>query len=94
MAKYVMLGRYTAQALQQMSSGRTAKAVALVRQLGGSVESMYATLGSHDLVLILDFPNTQHAMKASVALTKLTGIPFSTCEAVPVDEFDKLVSEI
>jgi len=94
MAKYVMLGRYTAQSLQQMSSGRTAKTLAVVKQLGGTVESMYATLGANDLVFIMSFPTTQQAIKASVALTKLTGIPFSTSEALPIEEFDKLVSEI
>lgn len=94
MATYVMFGRYTAQALQQMSSGRTAKAVALIKQLGGHVESMHATLGDHDLVLILSFPDASQAIKASVALTKLTGIAFSTSEAVPVEEFDRLVSEL
>jgi len=94
MATYVMSGKYTAQALQQMSAGRTDKAVALIKQLGGTVKSMLATLGDRDLVLILDFPNTHQAIKASVAMTKLTGIGFTTVEAVPIDEFDKLVSEL
>jgi hypothetical protein len=31
-------------------------------------------------------------MKASVTLTKLTGIAFTTCPAVTVEVFDRLVS--
>ena len=33
-------------------------------------------------------------MKASVALAKATGIAFSTVPAVPVEEFDKIVSDV
>ena len=32
-------------------------------------------------------------MQASIALTKLTGIGFTTSPAVAVDEFDKLLAE-
>ncbi len=53
---------------------------------------MYATLGQNDLVLILDFPGVKEAMKASVALTKLTGIGFTTSPAVPVNVFDKMMA--
>jgi len=39
----------------------------------------------------VDFPGVAEAMKASVALAKLTGIGFTTSPAVPIEEFDKLV---
>jgi len=55
---------------------------------------MYATLGQQDLLLVLSLPGTPEAMKASVALTKLTGISFNTMPAVTVQDFDKLMSEI
>jgi hypothetical protein len=38
---------------------------------------------------MVDFPGINEAMKASVALAKLTGIGFSTCVAVSVEDFDK-----
>jgi hypothetical protein len=51
---------------------------------------MYAFLGNYDLAFILDFPGTNEALKASVAITKITGIGFTTSAAISVEEFDKL----
>ena len=94
MATFLMFGKYSSRALQEMSIQRTDKAVDLIKGFGGEVQSMYATLGQHDLVLVVSLPGTDEAMKASVALTKLTGIAFSTSPAVAVQEFDKLMAEI
>ena len=93
MATFLMFGCYDSKAADSISSGRTKKASDLIAGLGGKVQSMYATLGKNDLLLIVDFPDVEHAIKASVALHKLTGISFSTTEAITVDEFDKLMSE-
>ena len=38
------------------------------------------------------FPGMEDAMRASVALTRLTGIGFNTTAAVTVDEFDRLTT--
>ncbi|MFN3967204.1 MAG: GYD domain-containing protein, partial [Endomicrobiia bacterium] len=63
-------------------------------KFNGEVKSMFALLGEHDLVLIVDFPDIKSAMKASISLTKLTGISFSTLPAVTVEQFDKMVSDL
>ena len=55
---------------------------------------MYAMLGEKDLVFIVNFPNNEQAMKASVALSKATNITFTTAPAVTVDAFDKLMADI
>ena len=94
MATFLMCGKYSAQALEQMSSERTASAVELIKKYGGEVQSMFATLGENDLVFVLSFPSTGDAIKASVALGKMTGIAFSTAPAVTVAEFDKLMGEL
>ncbi|MCX7900765.1 MAG: GYD domain-containing protein [Burkholderiaceae bacterium] len=92
MATYLMFGKYTPEALTGVSAKRTEDATALIKSLGGSVHAGYALLGANDLVLIVDLPDTQRAMKASAALTKLTGIGFTTAPAVTIDEFDKLMA--
>ena len=94
MATFLMFGKYSSRALQEMSILRTDKAVDLVKQFGGEVQAMYATLGQQDLVFVVSLPGTDEAMKASVALTKLTGISFNTMPAVTVQDFDKLMSGI
>jgi len=91
MATFLLCGKYSSQALEQMSAQRTQQAVEAVQQCGGEVEAMYATLGQNDLLFIVSLPGIEEAMKASIALTKLTGIAFSTTPAIPVQDFDTLI---
>jgi len=94
MATFLMFGKYSIESVKQISSKRTKGAVNLIKKFGGEVKGMYALLGEKDLVFILTFPGMEQAMKASVALSKLTGISFTTFPAVTVEDFDKLVAEI
>ncbi|TKJ32972.1 MAG: hypothetical protein CEE38_21735 [Planctomycetes bacterium B3_Pla] len=94
MATFFMFGKYSSEALKEMSAERTDKAVSLIKKFGGELNSMYALLGEQDLVLIVDFPELEQAIKASVALTKMTGVSFTSSPAVPVEDFDKMISEI
>jgi uncharacterized protein with GYD domain len=94
MATFFMFGKYSSEALKEMSAERTDKAVSLLKKYGGEINSMYALLGEHDLVLIVDFPGVEQAMKASVALTKMTGVSFTSLPAMPVEDFDKMIAEI
>lgn len=89
-----MFGKYTPDAIREISSERTDEAVKLIENSGGKIVSMYATLGMYDLVVIADFPGMKEAMKASVGLNMVTGISFSTTPAMPAADFDKMVSEI
>ena len=94
MATFLMFGKYSPEALKKISSKRTEDAVSLLKKFGGKVKGMYALLGDKDLVFILTFPGMAQAMKASVALSKLTGISFTTFPAVTVEEFDKLMVKV
>jgi len=94
MATFFMFGKYSSEALKEMSAERTDKAISLIKKFGGEVNSMYALLGEQDLILIVDFPGVERAMKASVALTKMTGVSFTSSPAMPVEDFDKMITEI
>ena len=92
MATFLMFGKYNAHSVQGISAQRTQKVGEVAKKLGGKVLASYALLGCHDLVFILDLPDTGKAMKASIELAKATGIGFTTSPAVTVDEFDKIVA--
>jgi uncharacterized protein with GYD domain len=94
MATYFMFGKYSAEALKDVSEKRTTKALSIIKKLGGKVKDVYALLGSSDLVLIVDLPGTEEAMKASLALGQLTGIGFTTSPAIKVEKFDKLATTL
>ena len=82
MATYVLMGKYSAGAIKDISGDRTRKSLDLIKKLGGEVKSMYVLLGEKDLLFVIDFPGMETALKASVALSKLTGISFVTSEAM------------
>jgi uncharacterized protein with GYD domain len=85
-----MFGKFSIDAVKEISAERTVKATAVIGDVGGEVKAAYALLGETDVVLIVDYPGVKEAMKASVELTKLLGISFTTAPAVTVEEFDKL----
>jgi len=92
MATFFMFGKYSSEALKEISAERTEKAMEIFKNLGGEVKSMYALLGDYDLVFIVDLPGIEQAMRASVALSKMSGISFRTSPAITVAEFDKLIT--
>ncbi|MBN1912870.1 MAG: GYD domain-containing protein [Candidatus Omnitrophica bacterium] len=91
MAKFVMLGKYSREAVRGISAGRTKKAVEIIKKSGGRVVSIYALLGEYDLVLIVELPGSAQAMKVSIALAKLSNISFTTFPAMAVEEFDRMM---
>ena len=93
MTTYFMFGKFSAGSLKDVSTERTRKATALVENMGGKVEAIYALLGTYDVVAIAEFADFKDAMKASVELSKMLGISFTTSPAVTVEEFDKLATQ-
>ena len=91
MATFIAFGKFSIDAVKEISSERTKKATAIVKNCGGELKAVYALLGETDVVAIMDFPGVKEAMKASVEITKLLGISFTTSPAVTVEEFDKLI---
>ncbi|MCX5699646.1 MAG: GYD domain-containing protein [Candidatus Omnitrophica bacterium] len=92
MAKFFMYGKYTKEAIGDISADRTKKALDAIAKAGGKVNSMYALLGKYDIVLITDFPGVTEVMKASVALNMLTNISFTSFPAITMEEFDKVIA--
>ena len=93
MATFFMFGKYTSEAIREISIERTQQAVAEIKKLGGQITAMHALLGEYDLLFCVSLPGIEDAIKASVRLKKLTGISFSSCPAVSVETFDQMMAE-
>ncbi len=93
MATYLLFGKYSPDSIKEISSERSKKASDEIAKNGGKFQAGYALVGEHDLVLIVDLPGTEQAIKTSVALAKLLGISFTTSPAVSIEEFDRLVGK-
>ncbi len=93
MATFFLFGKYTAGALKEISARRTQTAADIVKKLGGEMKGMWALLGEHDLVMMVELPGTSEAMKCSLSLARESGIGFTTAPAIPVEQFDKLAEK-
>jgi uncharacterized protein with GYD domain len=93
MAIFFMFGKYTPEGIKEISVSRTQQTISEIKKLGGEVNAMHVLLGEYDLLLCVNLPGIDEAIKASVVLSKLTGITFKTCPAVTVEAFDRLVTE-
>lgn len=92
MEPFLMFGKYSIDSVKEISAERSVKAAAVIGDLGGEIKAGFALLGETDVVIIVDFPGVKEAMKASVELTKLLGIAFTTAPAVTMEEFDTLIA--
>lgn len=91
---FFMFGRYSSESAEKISVERTRQAHQVIEKFDGAIKAIYALLGEYDLVIIAELPRMAEAMKASVALKRMTGISFFTAAAMPVEEFDQLVGEM
>ncbi len=90
MRTFFIFGKSSLKELKEISLKYKAEVVSLVENFEGDVKSMYVMLGQKYLVLISAFPGIKTARKASIALSKLTGISFGILPVVRVDEFNEL----
>ena len=93
METFFMFGKYTSEAVQGISAGRTAKVREVIERRGGQVKAIYALLGEYDVVIVAALPRMADAMKVSVELKACTGISFFTAAAIAIEEFDSLFGE-
>ena len=94
MSIFLMFGKYSSEAMKEISPDRTEKAREVIQKNGGKIISMYAVMGEHDHVFTIDFHDADKAIATSVALYKLTGIHFTNSPVVDVEQFDKLVGKV
>ena len=94
MATFLLFGSYSDESIHQISPKRTDKTEALLKQNGGKLKGGYALLGEYDLILVVELPDIEQAIKTSVALSKMTGIAFTTAPAVTIEEFDKITEDL
>ena len=85
-----MLGKYSAEAMKEISAERTEKAMGILKRHGGKLIDALILLGDYDMAVYIELPGVPEAVQVSVALSKLTGISFQTYPAITMTEFDRM----
>jgi uncharacterized protein with GYD domain len=96
MAKFISLVKYTAKGIENIkeSPNRLDAVKQLFEHMGASVEGFYLTMGSYDIVLIIDAPNSETAAKIILAVTSGGSVTTETLTAFSEEEYRKIISEL
>ena len=94
MANYIVLINFTDQGIRTVTeSVKRAKAsVSTFEKYGAKKIAQYWTLGQHDIVIVLEAPNDETAMKAVLAVDKLGNVRTTTMRAFTADEMEAVTS--
>ena len=96
MATFITLARYTSQGVSKIkdSPSRVDNFRNAAQKAGGSLKSMYLTLGRYDLVLITEAPSDDVVAKLTLATSSLGNVTTETLRAFTEDEFRKIVASL
>jgi uncharacterized protein with GYD domain len=96
MAKFIILGNYTAQGIGAIKGGpsRLDGMREGLAGMGVTIEDFYLTFGPYDIVSVVDAPDTATAAKAIMTLGMAGNVSTVTMAALTESEFRKAVSEL
>jgi uncharacterized protein with GYD domain len=96
MPKYLIQGRYTPEGLKGLAkdkaSGRKAAVQAAMKSLKGKLESLYFTLGSDDVLVIVEAPDNVAVAALAVSVGSTGLINIRTTPLLTVDEVDQALA--
>jgi len=72
---------------------RTGKVREWIQEAGGRVVGAYATLGESDYLWITEFPDTKAAWSVLARVAQLGTSRSHTVEAIPLEDFYKIVGQ-
>jgi uncharacterized protein with GYD domain len=93
MPKFVRLAKLTEQGVKNLKGFKqmVAEAQAVMKNHGITLEAAYATMGSYDIVAVIDAPDIQTAAKASALIAQQGNFRAESLAAIPLREFVDLV---
>jgi uncharacterized protein with GYD domain len=96
MAKFISLVKYTAKGIENIkeSPNRLDAVKQLCKSMGASVEGFYLTMGSYDIILIVDAPNSETAAKIILTVTSGGAVSTETLTAFSEEEYRKIISQL
>ena len=94
MVTYVMLLNWTDQGIRSFkdSPKRLDGVKKLAKDMGGEVKSFYMTLGTYDVVLIVDMPNNDKLASFALKFGSLGNMRSTTLKAFTEDEYRRIVA--
>ena len=96
MAKFISLVKYTSKGIENIkeSPSRLDAVKQLCDSMGAKVDGFYLTMGSCDIIMIMDAPNSETAAKIILAVSSGGAVSTETLPAFPEKDYRKIISEL
>ncbi|MBI4277801.1 MAG: GYD domain-containing protein [Armatimonadetes bacterium] len=96
MPTYISLINWTDQGIKNVkdSPPRLDAAKKMMMDMGGQLKGFYLTMGSYDLVTIIEAPNDETVAKFALKLGSLGNVRTTTLKAFTEDEYRKIVGAL
>lgn len=96
MANYIILGNFTDQGIRNVKeTTKRADAVrSMAEKVGATIKDIYWTLGSFDIVAVLDAPDDETATALGLSIGSLGNIRTQTLRAFTADEIGNILGKV
>ena len=96
MATYVLLRNYTDQGIRAVkdSPKRRAAAREMGKKLGVELKAGYLTMGTHDLILIVEAAADEAVAKWALSVASKGNVRTTTIKVFPEAEMDKILGAL
>lgn len=98
MAKFLIQGSYTADGVKGLikegGTGRQAAVQQAVEGVGGTIDCMYYTFGTNDVIVICDMPETTSGLAISLAVNASGAVRISTTPLLSVADVDAACQKV
>ena len=96
MSTYIMLLDYTDQGIRNIKEApkRADAARDLAKRCGAEVKDVYMTIGSHDLVALLEAPGDEAIAKFALSIGALGNVRTTTLKAFGEREYRSIIESL
>ena len=96
MAKYILLANWTDQGIRNIKSSakRLDTGLALAKQQGCVYENFFMTMGSFDMVSVIEAPDDETLAKHVLTVAAGGNLRTITLKAFPEDKYRSIIAEL
>lgn len=96
MSSYIMLANYTDQGIRNVkeSPKRATAARDLAKKCGAEMKDLYLTVGTYDLVVLLEAPNDEAIAKFALKLGSLGNVRTTTLKAFDERQYRTIIESL
>ena len=96
MPTYITLLKWTQKGIQNIkgSPNRLDEGRKAFANLGVDLKDVYLTMGSHDLICVLEAPDSETVAKAVLGLAAAGSVTSETVAAFTEDEYRKIIASL